>query len=122
MKNLLTVSAIIESGIGLAFLAFPSIPVNLLLGSTPKTPVESLLARVLGLALLALGIACWLSRRYWQSHLTRRLVVAMLVYNFGVTIILLYAALSLAIFGFGLWPAVLLHLAMSVWCIIKLKN
>jgi hypothetical protein len=122
MKNLLTISAIIEFGVGLAFFVFPSFPVKLLLGLSPETPVESVLARVLGLALLALGIACWLSRRYWQSQLTRGLVVAMLVYNFGVTIILVYAALSLAIFGFGLWPAVLLHLAMSVWCIIKLKN
>ncbi|HSO87650.1 MAG TPA: hypothetical protein VLQ91_13930 [Draconibacterium sp.] len=122
MKKLLTVSAIIEFAVGLAFLAFPSIPVKLLLGSTPSTPTESVLARVLGLALLALGIACWLARRYWQSHFTRVIAGAMLVYNVGVSIILAYSALGLTLLGIGLWPAVLLHMAMSVWCILKLKN
>lgn len=122
MKNLLTVSAMIEFSVGLSFLTFPSVPVNLLLGSTPITPVVSVLARVLGLALLALGIACWLSRRYWQSHFTKGIAGGMLVYNAGATLILVYTALGLAISGIGLWPAVLLHLAMSVWCITKLKN
>jgi hypothetical protein len=122
MKNLLSVTALIEFGIGLAFLAYPSIPVNLLLGSSLNTPVESILARVLGVSLLALGIACWFSGSYWQSPATRSLVGAMLVYNIGVIIVLVYAALGLSLFGIGLWPAVLLHLAMAVWCMIKLKK
>ena len=122
MKNLLSVTAIMEFGIGLAFLAYPSLPVNLLLGSSLNTPVESTLARVLGVALIALGIACWLSRSYWKSHFTKGLVGGMLVYNIGVSVILVYTALGLTIFGIGLWPAVVLHLAMAVWCIIKLKN
>jgi ABC-type transport system involved in multi-copper enzyme maturation permease subunit len=122
LKNLLTVSAIIEFSVGLAFLSFPSFTVSLLLGSTPITPVVSVLARVLGLALLALGITCWLSRRYWQNHFTRVIAGGMLVFNTGSTLILAYAALGLAISGIGLWPAVLLHLAMAIWCIIKLKD
>jgi len=122
MKNLLTVTAIMEFGVGLAFLAYPSLPVNLLLGSSLITPVESALARVFGMALVALGIACWLSRSYLQSHFTKGLVGAMLVYNIGVSVILVYSALGLTLFGIGLWPAVLLHLAMAVWCITKLKN
>jgi len=122
MKNLLSVSAILEFGVGLALLIFPSLPVDLLLGSSLNTPLESTLARVFGMAILALGIACWLSRRCWQSHFTRGLVVAMLVYNIGVVLIILYAALGLQLLGIVLWPAVLLHMAMAVWCIVKLKS
>ncbi len=122
MKNLLTATAIIEFGVGFAFFVFPSFPVKLLLGLSPNTPVESILAGVLGASLMALGVACWQLRPYWQNSLVKGLIWGLLVYNTGTVIILVYAALGLALSGIGLWPAVLLHLAMAVWCVIKLKN
>ena len=48
---------------------------------------------------------------------TKGLVSAMLLDNAAPVAVLLYAGLSLKLPGIGLWPAVLLHLALAVWCI-----
>jgi hypothetical protein len=62
MKRLLTLTAIIEAGTGLALIAMPSIVVRLLLGSPLQTYDAVTLGRVAGAALLALGVACWLAQ------------------------------------------------------------
>ena len=62
MKNLLTVSALIELGAGAALLCCPSVTVVLLLGSGLDTSAAVTLGRVAGAALLALGVACWFAR------------------------------------------------------------
>jgi hypothetical protein len=83
MKPLLVVTAVIELGAGLALLGFPSAAVALLLGSSLAMPAAVTLRRLAGAALLALGLACWLARRDVQSRAARRLVAAMLLYNFA---------------------------------------
>ena len=67
MKNLLTVSAVIELGAGLALLAFPSAAVKLLFGSPLDTPAGVALGRLAGAALLTLGIACWRGSRDFKA-------------------------------------------------------
>jgi 4-hydroxybenzoate polyprenyltransferase len=56
-----------------------------------------------------------LLRRDAQSSV---MVKIMLGYNIFCTILLAYAALVNRIYGQGLWPVVLLHLAMFIWCFI----
>jgi hypothetical protein len=122
VKNLLTLEAVIEVGAGLGMVVLPSLLVTLLLGSSLDTPVALTVARVAGVALLALGIACWLARHDGQSRAARGLLGAMVVYNAGVFMVLAYAGIALGLSGIGLWPVVVVHAAMTVWCVMGLVN
>ena len=122
MKNLLTLTAVIEVGTGLMLVALPSLLVTLLLGSSLDTPVALIVARVAGVALLALGVACWLARHDAQSRAARGLVGAMVLYNAAITTVLVYAGIGLGLSSIGLWPVVLLHAVMTVWCVMCLLN
>jgi hypothetical protein len=116
VKNLFTTTAVIEVGGGVVMVALPSLPATLLLGSSLDSPVGLTVARVLGVALLSLGVACWLARHDGQSRAARGLAGAMVFYNIAVFTVLVYAGIRLGLSGSGLWPAVLLHAVMTVWC------
>jgi Kef-type K+ transport system membrane component KefB len=116
MKTLQTVTAVIELGAGLALLCFPSTTVALLLGSPLDTPTALTVARVGGAGLLALGVACWLARGDTQSRAARGLVAAMLLYDVSAVAVLACAGIGLGLHGVALWPAVVLHAVMTVWC------
>ena len=57
MKKVLTIAAVAEAAMGVALIVLPSLVVRLLLGSQ-LAGVANPLARVAGIALLALGVAC----------------------------------------------------------------
>ena len=116
MRKLLTITAIIEAATGVGLLAAPAALAQLLLGGTLDTPAALTVARVGGAALLAISVACWLSRENGRA-----LVVAMLFYNVAAVAILVHAAVGLALSGIGLWPAVGLHTALAGWCAVVLK-
>jgi hypothetical protein len=120
MKRLLIVTAVIELGAGVALLCFPSATVALLLGSSLDTPAAMNLARVAGAALFALGVACWLAHYDAQSRAAKGLVSAMVLYNLGAVIILGAAGIRSQPVGIGLWPAVILHAVMTIWCATSL--
>ena len=122
MKRLLKLTGIIETATGLGLVAVPSVVVRLLLGSPLGTSAAVMLARVAGAALLALGVACWLARDDTQSRAARGLVVAMLMYNLVATAVLAFAGIGLGLHGVVLWPAVVLHAAMAVWCVVCLRR
>jgi len=105
----------------LALIAVPAIVVRLLFGaeiSGASVP----LGRVAGAALLALGVACWLARGDTPSRAARGLIVAMLMYNLVATAVLAFAGIGLRLHGVALWPAVVLHAAMAVWCVVCLRR
>ena len=120
MSRLLKLTGIIETATGLGLVAVPSVVVRLLLGSPLDTSAAVMLARVAGAALLALGVACWLARDDTHSHTARGLVVAMLMYNIPATAVLAFAGIGLGLHGVVLWPAVVLHAVMAIWCIMTL--
>ena len=93
---------------------------ELLLGAPLETPVALTVARVGGAGLLALGIACWLARGDTQSRAATGLVVAMLLYDVAAVAVLAFAGIGLGLHSVGLWPAVVLHAMMSVWCVMCL--
>ena len=120
MKRLLIVTAVIELGAGVALLCFPSATVALLLGSLLDTAAAMNLARVAWAALFALGVACWLAQYDAQSRAAKGLVSAMVLYNLGAAIILGAAGIRSQPVGIALWPAVVLHGAMTIWCVMCL--
>ena len=100
MKNALTFAGIAEVATGLSLLIAPSLVVHLLLGDQ-LTGVAMPVARVAGIALMALGIACWPGPP----------LVGMLTYSALVTLYLAY--LGFALSGIFLWPAVVLHAILT---------
>src|SRR5213592_3712799 len=122
MKPLLKLTGVIETATGLGLMAVPSVVVRLLLGSPLDTSAAVMLGRVAGAALLALSVACWLARDDTQSRATRGLVVAMLMYNLVATAVLAFAGIGLGLHGVALWPAVVLHAVMAIWCIVCLRR
>ena len=121
MSRLLKLTAIIEAATGLALIAVPAIVVRLLLGAE-ISGASIPLGRVAGVALLALGVACWLARDDTQSRAARGLVVAMLMYNLIAIAVLAFAGIGLGLHGVALWPAVVLHAVMAIWCIVCLRR
>src|SRR5437762_11942276 len=121
MSRLLKLTAILEAATGLALIAVPAIVVRLLLGAE-ISGASIPLGRIAGAALLALGVACWLARDDTQSRAARGLVVAMLIYNIAATAVLAFAGIGLGLHGIVLWPAVVLHAAMAIWCIVCLRR
>lgn len=122
LNSFLTVTALIEVGAGLALLAMPSLAASVLVGAPLETPVSLVVARITGAALLSLGIACWLARDDAGGRTVRGLVAAMLVYNLGAAAVLMHARLGFGLNGMGLWPVVLMHIALSVWGVMCLQG
>jgi len=120
-KSLLSVTGALEAATGLALLVAPSVVVELLLGSSPGTPAGVTAVRVAGVAVLALGVACWLARVEAASRAAKGLVAAMLLYNVGVVAVLALARTSLEPVGIAFWPVVVAHAGLAAWCVVALS-
>lgn len=121
MKLLLKLTALIEVGTGLGFIAAPALVVRLLLGGElPGAGIP--LGRLAGVALLSLGIACWLASFETESCAARGIVSAMALYNLGAVIVLGAVGLQSQAVGIFLWPAVMLHAVMTAWCVTSLRR
>ncbi len=119
--SLFILTAVIEIGTGLALLGSPSMTTTLLLGASLQTATGLLIGRITGAALLSLGVACWFARHDGQSCAARGLLGAMLLYNTAAVALFLYAGLGLGLTGLGLWPALLLHSGLAVWCFLCVR-
>src|ERR1700755_766127 len=118
-RLLFSVTAVLEVGIGLALLASPALAVSLLLGAPFETTADSVVGRVVGAALLARGVPSLLARNDEHARAANGLVVSLLLYNVAAVVVLGYAGLGLRLSGGGLWPAVVLHAVMEVWCLVN---
>jgi len=102
MKAVLVLTAVGEAGAGVALLIVPSLVGRLLLGEE-LTGVTIPVARVAGIALIALAIACWPGPPR----------VGMLTYSAAVTLYLAYVGFAGGLTGILLWPAVILHVILT---------
>ena len=119
MKHLLWITAVIEAGAGAALIGFPSRVMDLLLGPSPDAQPSATVVRVIGGALLALGLLCWLASRDTQRPCAGRMVAVMTAYNPCAAIALGAIGMRAPSVGIVLWPAVVLHTAMAGWCIMR---
>jgi hypothetical protein len=116
-KLLFIVTAVIEAGTGVALLVSPAMVASILIGTSFDSPADVVVGRVAGAALLALGVACWPARNDERSRAATGIVAGMLLYNVATVLVLTYGGIGLRLFGVGLWPAIVLHAAMAVWCL-----
>jgi hypothetical protein len=121
MRSLLIVTAAAETATGLALLGLPSLVVSLLFGGSLDTPAAQVVARITGAALISIGVACWLARNDQQSRAAAGLIAALLFYNAAAAVLLAHAGLGLGLSGIGLWPTVVLHAALAIWCVACLR-
>jgi hypothetical protein len=121
-RILLIVTALVEAPTGLCLLAVPQLPFAFLFGSTQPAPEALLVGRIAGAALFAIGVASWLARRDSHSQAQLGLLTGMLIYNTTVAAILVLSATVSKFVGPGLWPGVLLHTALGIWCLAALNE
>jgi hypothetical protein len=101
MMSTLRFAAGVEVATGAALLVVPSIVGRVLLDER-LVGVAVPLARVAGIALVALGVACW-----------GRSSLAMLIYSAAAGLYLAYLGFARGAPGVLLWPAVALHLVLA---------
>jgi hypothetical protein len=102
MNKVLVLAAVSEAATGVALLMVPSLVGQLLFGEE-LTGVAIPVARVTGIALIALGVACWPGTP----------LVGMLTYSAAVTLYLAYVGFAGGLTGRLLWPAVVLHVLLT---------
>ncbi|MEI3855484.1 MULTISPECIES: hypothetical protein [Ensifer] len=102
MIRVLDLAAFAEMATGLALVVVPSFVGQVLLGEALTGPAIPT-ARVAGIALIALGVACWRNSG----------LLGMLIYSAAVTLYLAYLGLTGSA-GVLLWPAVAVHAVLSV--------
>jgi hypothetical protein len=117
IKPLFMVTAVLEVSTGLALLVSPALVAAILIGAPFDTPADSVVGRVAGAALLALGTACWRARDDGLSSSAIGLVSGMLLYNAVTALVLAEAGIVLHMYGIALWPAVVIHTLMGIWCL-----
>jgi len=98
----------------------PNVLADLLLGTTLDGPAALTVARIAGAGLFALGVACWLGRTDVSSVAGQGLTRAMALYNLAAVLVLGYAGLQFHAVGILLWPAVIVHAVMAIWCLLTL--
>ena len=102
MRRVLALAAAGEIATGSALLLRPSLVGRLLLGED-LAGVAIPVARVAGIALIGLGIACWPGTP----------IIGMLIYSAAVALYLAYVGLAGGPSGMLLWPAVVLHATLA---------
>jgi hypothetical protein len=111
MRSVLALAAFGEAVTGLALLIAPSLVGKLLLGAE-LTGIAVTVARVAGIALIGLGVACWPGPP----------LLGMLIYSAAVTLFLAYLGFAGGVIGMLLWPAVALHAILTALLIRALMS
>jgi hypothetical protein len=102
MNRILALAAVGEAATGVALLAVPSLVGRLLLGEE-LAGVTVPVARVAGIALIALAVACWPGKA----------LIGMLTYSTFATLYLAYVGFVGGLGGVLLWPAVVVHAILT---------
>ena len=115
LRRLLAFCAVLEIGTGIALMIAPEMVAAMLVRGQ-ITELATLLGRCMGIALVALGLACWPQRQVAQPGSAA--FRAMFTYSALTALFLGYAGAVAHLGGPLLWPAVGLHGALArllVW-------
>jgi hypothetical protein len=107
MRWVKTAAAVEAAATGLILLLSPVLFGRLILGAELSEPGQAL-GRLAGIALLGFALTSWPAPSAWS------VARAMLVYNFLATIYLSYLGIVGTLVGVLLWPAVALHVLLTV--------
>jgi hypothetical protein len=110
MERVLVLAAVSEATTGVALLIVPSLVGWLLLGQK-LTGVAIPVAQVTGIALIALGVACWPGSE--ATGISTRALRAMLCYSLLATLFLAHLGIRGEWVGVLLWPAVAVHAILT---------
>lgn len=123
LRRLLVFCAVLEIGTGIALMIAPEMVAAMLVRGQINE-LATLLGRCMGIALLALGLACWPQRQAGPP--SGAAFRAMFLYSTLIALFLGYVGAVAHLGGPLLWPAVGLHGAMAlslVWtCRAKLPK
>ena len=108
-RTLVIGSAAIEASTGVALIAVPDLVARLLLGAELSGSGIAV-ARVAGIGLLTLAIACWPGSEDSSPQATR----ALFVYNLLAGSYLGFLRVGGGFAGYLLWPACVLHLLLAL--------
>jgi hypothetical protein len=110
-RKILALASIVETATGVALIFDPRLVVWLLVGSNAPSS-DILMARLPGIAILGLGLACWpdADRSADNASACR----GMLVYNVLIALFLVYLFVVGHLGGVLLWPAVVLHAIVAI--------
>lgn len=122
IKTFLKVSAILEASAGCALAIVPSRITIVLIGAPLETSTGTVIGRLAGVALISLGLICWLARNDEHSSATKGIVAVMLFYNLAAAALLAFAAVQLSMTAICLLPAILLHTGLGIWGVKLLGN
>ena len=108
-RRLVMLSAAVEAATGLALIAVPSLVARLLLGAGLSDSGIAV-ARLTGIALLCLALACWPG----GVDATQRVIRALLTYNLLAALCLGYLTVGGGFVSYLLWPACVVHSVLGV--------
>lgn len=103
-------SAAVEVATGVALIVIPGLVAHVLLGSGLSDSGIAV-ARLTGIALLCLGLACWPGGDGATQHAIR----ALFTYNLLAALYLGYLRVGGGFVSYLLWPACIVHACLALW-------
>jgi hypothetical protein len=116
-RTLVALSAGIEMATGVALIAVPGFVGRALLGQE-LSGAGIAVARVAGIGLLSLGLACWPGQNDGTPHAAR----ALFVYNLLAALYLGYLRVGGGFVSYLLWPASALHAVLTILLAVQNKR
>ena len=113
LRLLLTLCGGLEILAGLTALIAPGPLLSLLLAG-PGDSISSVVARLFGAGVFALGLACLKTRNDAVSPAGLAVSIGMTAYNLLAAVVLLWTAAASGLGGLLLWGAGILHAALGV--------
>jgi hypothetical protein len=119
MKRILLFSATVEVGTGLALMIIPAVVLTMLAGGDVADAWLPL-GRCFGVAIVALGVACWPERQRAASGSPA--FRGLLVYNTLIALYLAFLATRGQWHGGFLWPGAVLHAVVALSLILAWRG